>query len=159
MFPSFVRSGSYTFQVSVQAWERDSRISIQSKTSTRMWRRRPISRKASRSTFLGAWSLRRLVIEIYNAKQSSSDMKHRRRESLVRETHSSRVRGDSSSGVSNSIGACGTRISPLELLLVVVVYVPTTTTSTEARKKGKFEGGLKGHSKRRKPNSKAKSRC
>lgn len=126
VFPLFVRSESYTLSSSTSV-ERDSRISIQSKTSAGMWRRRPISRKASRPAFLEAWSLRRLVIEIYSAKQSSSNVQHRRRETLVRETHSNRVRGDSSLGASNSIGACGVRIVPLEhfvvLVLVVVIVV------------------------------------
>jgi len=161
MFPPFVRSESYTFRV-VQAWERDSRISIQSKTSAGMWRRRPISRKASRPAFLEAWSLRRLVIEIYSAKQSSSNVQHRRRETLVRETHSSRVRGDSSLGASNSIGACGAdspvRASSLSLLSSIIR--PDHDTVTQARKERESEGGsFKGHPKRRKPSSKAKSYC
>lgn len=98
-----------------------------------MWRRRPISRKASRPAFLGARSLRRLVIEMYSAKRSCSNVQHTRRETLVRETHSNRVRGGSSLGASDSIGACGTRIAPLEhfvvlvVVIVVVVYVPAIT--------------------------------
>lgn len=78
------------------------------------------------------------------------------------------MRGDSSSGASDSIGACGARIAPLEHLLVlvvvvalivVVVHVPATTTVTEARKERESVGGLKGRPERRELSAKAKSRC
>lgn len=86
---------------------------------------------------------------------------------MVRETHSSRVRGDSSSGASDSIGACGARIVLLEhfvvlvvvVVVVVVVYVPAATISIEARKERESEGGgLKGHPKRRKQKVDAKEK-
>jgi len=66
--------------------------------------------------------------------------RERGRETSVRETHSSRVRGDSSQGASDSIGASGARIAPLVhfvvlvVIVIVVVCIFAATIAIEARK-------------------------
>lgn len=154
VFPPFVRSESYTFRVSVQAWERDSRISIQSKTSAGMWRRRPISRKASQPAFLEAWSLWRLVIEIYNAKQRALVTYNTDGEKRPRNTFQPSERWLELGGF--GFHRCLRRSdSPVRALRRHRRLRPGHDTTTQARKKRESEGGsLKGHPKRRKPESK-----
>lgn len=117
--------------------------------------------------FLEACSLRRLVIEMYSAKQSTRNVQHKRRETLGSERHiPAEWEVTRARRASDSIGACGARIVPLErprrprrcrchrrLRL-------GRDTATEARKERESEGRetLKGHPKRRKLSSKAKSR-
>jgi len=128
-----------------------------------MWRRRPISRKASRSTFLGAWSLQHLVIEIYNAKQSSDDMKHRQERAVgPRNTFQPSKRWLELGGFEfhRCLRHTNSPVTALRRrrhrrhhrLCPDCDYIHRGEKEVQ-------KGGLKGHSKRRKLSSKAKSRC